>query len=252
MATDQIRLRMAGTGNAFAKRFFNNNAIIERPGFRFMIDFGVTAPMALHRMGIPLNAVQAVLITHLHGDHYGGLEELAFQSLYRYGHRNGKIRLYLPDALAGTLWEHTLKGGLLDERNGLVSLEHYFDVRLVQEGKPCRIADGLEVELVSTLHVPGKPNYALFINNRVFYSGDTVFNPSLLEHAARDRGCRTILHECQLEGNPVVHTGLSELMTLPEDIQSMIWLMHYDDTMPDYIGKTGPMRFLEQHKPYEF
>lgn len=246
-----LRLRMAGTGSAFAKTFFNNNALIETNGFRFMIDFGVTAPMALYRMGIPLNAIHAVLITHLHSDHYGGLEELAYQSLYRYGHRDGKIRLYVPDTIADTLREHSLKGGLLDERNGLKSLADYFDVRLVREGRPCRIAGGLEVELVSTPHVPGKPNYAMFINDRIFYSGDTVFNPSLLEHAVRDRGCRIVLHECQLEGQAVVHTALSELLTLPEDIQSRIRLMHYDDTMPNYIGKTGTMRFLEQHRLYE-
>lgn len=249
---DAIRLRMAGTGSAFAKSFFNNNAVIDVPGHRFMIDFGVTAPLALHRMRIPLNAINAVLITHLHGDHFGGLEELAYQSMYRYGHRDGKIRLWLPETLADTLWEHALKGSLYDEKSGLTTLEHYFDIRLLREGDPCTVAEGLRIELVSTPHVPGKPNYGLFINDRIFYTGDTVFNRPLLEHAIRDRKCETVLHECQLEGTPVVHTALAELLTLPEDMQARIWLMHYDDTMPHYVGKTGGMRFLEQHKLYAF
>lgn len=247
-----VHLRMAGTGSAFAKNYFNNNALIETPGHRLMIDFGLTAPLALHRMNVPLSEISAVLITHLHGDHCGGLEELAFQSMFRYGHRNGKIRLWLPETLAGPLWENTLKGSLCDEWNGRVSLDDYFDVRLMEEGRPYAIADGLKVELASTPHIPGKPSYALFINDRIFYSGDTVFNRPLIDHAVRDRKCTVLLHECQLEGEAVVHTSLAELLTLPEEVQSMIRLMHYDDTMPEYAGRTGAMRFLEQHRPYDF
>lgn len=247
-----IRLLMVGTGSAFAKQFFNNNALIETSGTRLMIDFGQTAPLALHRLNIPLNEIRDVLITHLHSDHCGGLEELAYQSLFRYGHRDGKVRLWLPETLAEPLWQNTLKGGMQDEHNGRLTLDAYFDVRLMEEGKAYDIGEGLRVELASTPHIPGKPNYALFINDRIFYSGDTVFNKPLIEHAFHDRKCSVILHECQLTGDGIVHTTLNELLSLPEDIQSGMWLMHYDDSMPDYIGKTGAMRFLEQHKPYDF
>lgn len=246
-----IRLRMAGTGNAFAKTFFNNNAMIESPNHRFMIDFGQTAPLSLHQMNIPLNQVNDVLITHLHSDHHGGLEELAFQSMFRYGHDNGKIRLWIAHDLVGPLWENTLKGGLSFGNGGTVTLDSYFEVRLMEEGRTYSITDELSVELVSTPHIPGKPNYALFINGDIFYSGDTVFNRPLLDHAIRDRKCRILLHECQLEGEGAVHTELAELLTLPEDVQARIKLMHYEDVMPNYIGKTGAMQFLEQHRYYD-
>lgn len=246
-----IRLRMAGTGNAFAKTFFNNNAMIESPNHRFMIDFGQTAPLALHQLDVPMNEINDVLITHLHSDHCGGLEELAFQSMFRYGHHNGKIRLWLAEDLLDPLWENTLKGGLSFEHAGMVSLDHFFDVRLMQEGRVYAITDGLRIELVSTPHIPGKPNYGLFINEHIFYSGDTVFNRPLLDHAIRDRKCRVLLHECQLEGDGAVHTTLAELLTLPDDVQARIKLMHYEDVMPNYIGKTGSMQFLEQHRLYD-
>src|SRR5690606_26257283 len=112
--------------------------------------------------------------------HYGGLEELAFQSMFRYGHRNGKIRLWIANDLVETLWENTLKGGLIFENGGMVTLDHFFEVRLMEEGRTYSITDDLSIELVSTPHIPGKPNYALFINDRIFYSGDTIFNRPLL------------------------------------------------------------------------
>jgi hypothetical protein len=39
---------------------------------------------------------------------------------------------------------------------------------------------------------------------------------------------------------------------LPERIQERISLMHYSDDMEQWIGKTGAMRFIEQHKVYTF
>jgi ribonuclease BN (tRNA processing enzyme) len=246
-----IQLQMAGTGSAFAKAFFNNNALIHSGDFKLMIDFGQTAPMALHKLQIPLNQLNAVLITHLHADHIFGLEELAFQSMYRYGHKNGKIKLYLAEVLVDQLWEHSLKGGLLNTKDGINTLDHYFDVQPIQAGVPYTLHEGLTIEIIQTDHVPQKLNYSVFINDSIFYTADMTFNRAILEYALYERQCHTILHDCQLQGMGMVHAALAELLTLPSDMQSHIYLMHYDDNMPDFIGKTGQMRFIEQHKIYD-
>jgi Metal-dependent hydrolases of the beta-lactamase superfamily III len=243
-----IQLQMAGTGNAFAKRYFNNNAIIHCNGYKMMIDFGNTAPMALHAMGIGMNQLDAVFITHLHADHVGGLEELAFQNLYI--HRR-KSKLYVPETLVDALWENSLKAGMYNEADNFVNLESYFDVVTFRDETPVRLHEELVIEAVRTEHVPLKPSYSLFINGNIFYSADMKFNRPLIEHAYHDRKCRIIFHECQFKGPGVVHTTLSELLTLPEYIQECIYLMHYSDDMESYIGKTGKMRFVQQHKVYD-
>ncbi|MNR62384.1 hypothetical protein D3C85_1843900 [compost metagenome] len=61
-----------------------------------------------------------------------------------------------------------------------------------------------------------------------------------------------MFHDCQLTPPGLVHTTLEELMSLPEHLQQLIWLMHYADNKSDYEGLTGKMRFVEQHKLYTF
>lgn len=247
-----VDIQMAGTGSAFSKCYYNNNAIVRSGDFRLMIDFGFTAPLALHQMNISLNQINAVLITHIHSDHTGGLEELAFQSMYKYGHKHGKIKMYIADALADPLWENALKAGLVNERDGIVTLGHYFDVQLMKVGVKYAISDGLTIEIVKTEHIPDKDSYSLYINDNIFYSADMTFNRALVEHAVYERKCNVILHDCQFEGVGLVHAALDELLTLPDDIQSLLYLMHYDDEMPQYIGRTGKMKVLEQQRLYRF
>ncbi|MBU5674688.1 MBL fold metallo-hydrolase [Paenibacillus brevis] len=240
-----LHLQMLGTGGAFAKNYFNNNALLSTDDFTLLIDCGITAPMAMHQLGVTPEKIDALLITHIHGDHVGGLEEFAFRMKYGAGR---KPVLYVAEALAGPLWDHTLKGGL--GQDGITCLEDAFDVRLLKEGVPCQIAEGLKVELIRTPHIPGKTSFSLYINEEIFYSADMVFQPELLQQLADERGCRKILHEVQLTGPGEVHTTLSELLSLPQKLRAMISLMHYGDEMESFIGQTGEMDFLRQHKLY--
>jgi ribonuclease BN (tRNA processing enzyme) len=244
-----IQLQMVGTGNAFAKKYFNNNALIRSNDYYLMIDMGTTGPYALHQMNFPIDRLNGILITHLHADHIGGLEEIAFRFLYMY---HKKITLFIPDTLVHWLWEHSLKAGLYNGDHHFTALSDYFEIKTIQEGVPLSVCPGLEVELVRTEHIAGKLSYSLYMNNDIFYSADMRFDRELIEHAVKERQCRWILHDCQLVGPGLVHTTLEELLTLPENIQSRILLMHYDDEMEQYRGKSGRMSFIEQHKVYEF
>ncbi|UUZ95900.1 MBL fold metallo-hydrolase [Paenibacillus sp. P25] len=71
-----LHIQMIGTGSAFAKRYYNNNALVRTEGFTLLIDCGVTAPRALYELNVPLTDIDAVLITHIHADHVGGSRSL--------------------------------------------------------------------------------------------------------------------------------------------------------------------------------
>lgn len=243
-----IHIQMLGTGNAFAKKYFNNNALVYSNEYTLLIDCGITAPLSLYQLGKTPDQLDGILITHQHGDHIGGLEEFAFQLYYKY---NKKISLFVPETIVHSLWEHSLKGSM-DSEKGDYDLSTYFNVVPLPIGEPFHISPHLTIELLHTKHIPGKYSYSLLLNEQLFYSADMCFDRQLIEQLVYERQCRHILHECQLHGQGAVHTTLSELLTLPADIQQITYLMHYEDDMEDFIGKTGEMTFLKQHELYYF
>ncbi|MBB6729564.1 MBL fold metallo-hydrolase [Cohnella zeiphila] len=243
----RMEIQMLGTGSAFAKAFYNTNALVYAGGRTLLVDCGTTGPSALHRLGKPLSDIDAVLVTHIHADHIGGLEELAFQYRFKY---NSRPVLYLAEALAAPLWEHSLRGGL--EQDGFGSLEAYFDVRPLRPEEPRELLPGLTAELLATRHIPNKLSYSVLFNGTFFYSADMVFDPELLRQLVEERGVETIFHDCQLFAPGAVHACLPELLTLPDSLQERIYLMHYGDDQPGYIGRTGKMKFVDQHRIYSF
>ncbi|ULL17489.1 ribonuclease Z [Paenibacillus sp. H1-7] len=244
-----LQIQMIGTGSAFSKKYFNNNALVFCNGCTLLIDCGATAPRALYSLDFPLDQIDGIVISHIHADHVGGLEEFAFRLKYAY---NKKIKLFVPSAIEYDLWHHSLRGGLENAAEGITSLSDYFDVVVLEEASPTELFPGLTLELIRTRHIPDKPSFSILLNEYLFYSADATFDYSLLIDLHQNRNCRYILHDCQLKPPGIVHTCLDELLTLPESVQKSVYLMHYEDTMEQYIGKSGLMTFMEQHKRYDF
>jgi ribonuclease BN (tRNA processing enzyme) len=244
-----LQIQMIGTGSAFAKRYFNNNALIYSDDYTLLIDCGITAPLSLFHMNKSLDGIDGILITHLHGDHVGGLEELGFR--YKYEFRR-KIPLYVPDVLIQPLWENCLKAGMEGSIADGTGLNHFFHVVPLHEKVKKQITPLLSVELIQTQHIPNRSSYSLFLNDYFFYSADMRFDRTLIDHIHMVRKCKYILHDCQLFDPGTVHATLNELLTLPPAIQKKMYLMHYGDDMEKFKDHCGEMQFLLQHKMYNF
>jgi hydroxyacylglutathione hydrolase len=244
-----IIVKMLGTGSAFATKYDNNNALLTCNGYTLLIDCGVTAPRALHKLGVPFDQIDGVFISHLHADHFGGLEEFAFQMYYVYKKRPV---LWIPSVLRGPVWENTLKGGMDNPAENISTLDGYFDVRELHVGSIHTIHPGFTLEIMPTVHIPGKPSFSLYINQSLYYSADSMFDAERLLALYKDRGLKTIMHDCQLSGQGLIHATLDELLTLPEELQAITKLMHYGDSKEAYVGRTGRMNFMEPQVPYIF
>jgi glyoxylase-like metal-dependent hydrolase (beta-lactamase superfamily II) len=241
-----VKLQMLGTGDAFAKNYYNNNALLWSEDYTLLIDCGTTAPLALEKLGRSIGEVDAVLITHIHSDHVAGLPELARLMKAKCGR---KMTLFIAGNLAEPLWQSFQKNSPAAAQTP-ASLAQAFEVRLLQAGVPYTLSPEITLELIRTPHIRGKDSYSLLLGGDIFYSADIIFQPELLLRLVRKQGIRRIFHDCQLTGPGVVHTALDELLSLPADIRGMISLMHYGDEKPEFEGKTAEMAFLEQHVIY--
>jgi hydroxyacylglutathione hydrolase len=258
-----VKLTMVGTGSAFGKKYHNNSCLVETDDYNLLIDCGGTVPLGLHDMGYDLANLNGVLITHIHGDHVNGLEELAWTMRYKYGK---KIDLIGDLTMLYRLWENTLRGGLEEAEEGVLTLEDLFNIvpfrKMYMKGKesfksdfywtPIELAPSLKLDIIKTQHIQNKDSFSVFINNDIFYSGDVRFDPDLFEYLTKEREVGVIFHDCQLHDLAEVHAPLSKLLTLDEDLQRSIWLMHYGDNMMDFAGETGSMRFLAQGVTYTY
>lgn len=78
-----MRVHFLGCGDAFGSGGRNQTAyLLEDQGRLFLLDCGPAALFALKRAGFNPDALDAVFLSHLHGDHFGGLPFLFIDYLY--------------------------------------------------------------------------------------------------------------------------------------------------------------------------
>lgn len=78
-----VRLTILGSGDAFGSGGRLHSAyLVEAPGVAFLIDCGATVLQSLKRLGRDPDDLDFVLLSHLHGDHFGGVPFLLME--YRY------------------------------------------------------------------------------------------------------------------------------------------------------------------------
>src|SRR3974390_2081080 len=76
-----MRLRFVGCGDAFGSGGRYNTCFhITGEKANFLIDCGASSLPALKRNGISGEEIDLVLITHFHGDHFGGLPFLMLEA----------------------------------------------------------------------------------------------------------------------------------------------------------------------------
>lgn len=245
-----LAVRVVGVGDAFTSKYHNACLLFEGAGERLLVDAPPALARALADLGaqggerVSLGDVDRVLVTHLHGDHVGGLEQLLYFRRFVTGK---KCSVYaMPEVLSG-LWDTRLRGGmewLMDasgERHRM-RLEDYADV--VPLG-PGRTSIGpFEVEHRPTIH--HVPTSALRVRlaerprAAVGYSADTSFDPLLVAWLAE---ADLFFHET----NHGVHTPLASLLGVPASERERMRLIHYpDDLDPD----TAPIRGAHEGDRY--
>jgi len=72
--SNAIQLRFLGCGDAFGSGGRLNTCFyVNAPSSNFLIDCGASSLIAMQDHGLTSDHIDTILITHFHGDHYGGL-----------------------------------------------------------------------------------------------------------------------------------------------------------------------------------
>lgn len=255
-----MKLVFIGTGSAFTVGGnYNSNMYFEADnGKRLLLDCGCDVRHALHELGLDQNAFEAVYISHLHADHVGGMEWLAFKTMFD-PNSSHRVDLYCADTMVKPLW-NILSGGLCSLEHVEANLTSYFNVKSIVPNGHFNW-QGVKFNLFQTVHqisnshiVPSFGLEALIDGLHVVVSTDTKFPRNNDEALLKLYDTADIIfHDCEtcsFKSN--VHAHFSELATLDPSIKRKMWLYHYQPgELPD-ARKEGFRGFVKKGQCFDF
>ncbi len=165
-----VKLAFLGTGAAFSLERYNGAVVVEG---RLLLDAGAPLLHHMHRLDIDPGRIEAVFLTHFHGDHALGLPTFL---LYRAFHPSGPLPLLGPPGIADWVeqlcrlaWHEDWPG--FRERARVT----------YHEAAPSGRIAGVRYESLALDHGSMEcRGYRLHLDGRVLaYAGDTVVSPAL-------------------------------------------------------------------------
>jgi ribonuclease BN (tRNA processing enzyme) len=237
-----MKLQFVGCGDALGSGGrFNTCFHVTGASVNFLIDCGASSLPALKRLGIAREAIDLVLITHFHGDHFGGLPFLLLDA--QFTRRTRPLVIAGPQGIEAklanlmeALFEHSSK------------TKQRFDLSVVAlEPGQSRAFGEVKVTPYPVVHgESGGPflAYRIEAEGRVIaYSADTEWTDTLIPAA---RGADLFIAEAYYYDKIVRnHLSLKTLEAhLPEINARRLVLTHMSD---DMLGRLGELPYTAAH-----
>ena len=225
-----MQLQFVGCGDAFGSGGrFNTCFHLTGPDTNALIDCGASSLIAMKRLGIAPNDVEAILCTHFHADHFGGLPFFILDAQF-FSKRTAPLTVAGPEGL-GDAFARVMETSF----PGSSGAKQRFEISLVSLAprEPTTIGD-LRVTGYPVNHGnPGGPFYAYRIeagDRVVAYSGDTEWTDALIE-AGRDADL--FIAEAYFRDKQVqLHLDLATLESHLHEIRpKRLMLTHMSDDM---------------------
>jgi ribonuclease BN (tRNA processing enzyme) len=176
-----VKVRFLGSGDAFGSGGrFQTCIHVESGASQLLLDCGASSLIAMRRFGVDPQAIDTVILSHLHGDHFGGVPFLILDGQFK--RRTRPLLVAGPPGV-----EKRVREAMEVFFPGSTRIERKFETRFVE------LADRVAVEVgpvhvtgYEVSHASGAPPFALRITGEgkiVTYSGDTEWTESLVDAA---------------------------------------------------------------------
>jgi ribonuclease BN (tRNA processing enzyme) len=274
-----MKIIFAGCGSAFTtEEYYQSNAIVQSDsGKRLLIDCGSDIRFSLGKLGLDARNIDAVYVSHLHADHIGGMEYLAFVRYFTKKTDEPRPILFCVPELMKELWENSLRGGLESLEAKVMNITDYFECQPVPINSSFEW-EGILFTPVQTVHIMSgykiTNSYGLMIQHcqsnpakhrceiipagmpsktsgeRVFFTTDTQFCPNQITKFYQLAD--VIFHDCETAPYySKVHAHYDDLKTLASGIKSKMWLYHYQPSPKQDAKADGFLGFVTRGQEFE-
>ena len=175
-----MRLTILGCGDAFSSGGrLPSCYMVESGKTRFLLECGPSILPALKRAGESSNSFPVIFVSHLHGDHMGGLPFLLLDAIFPAA-RKQPLTLAGPPGLEARF---RLACEVFYPRS--LQMDRGFDLNFIELDKDVRqVVDGIAVTPFEVNHFSGSPSYALRfeLDDKLFaFSGDAGWSDNVVQ-----------------------------------------------------------------------
>jgi ribonuclease BN (tRNA processing enzyme) len=188
-----MKLTFIGCGDAFGSGGRLNTCFhVQAARTSFLIDCGASSLIGMNRLGVDRNAIDTILVTHFHADHFGGIPFFMLDAQFN-TKRTRALTIAGPEGL-GDWFVRAMETGF----SGSSKTQRRFALNLVElapgESRPL---GELTVRVARVRHAPADGPffaYRIEVDGRIIaFSGDTEWVESLVEIA---HGADLFIAEC--------------------------------------------------------
>lgn len=194
---NNIKIQVLGNGDAFGSGGnFQTCFYVSGKDYHFLVDCGATALVAMKRYYVAPSLIDAIFLTHLHGDHFGGLPFFLLDAQY-IQQRTDPLTIVGPEGTEDKVFE-----ALELFYPGIAPKDFSYYIKFIEYNDHALQLGPLSVEAFPVTHAEGSNPHGLRISfgkKILAFSGDTSWNDVLYRIADQ---ADVFICECNFYATP--------------------------------------------------
>jgi ribonuclease BN (tRNA processing enzyme) len=242
---EKVEVHFLGTGDAFGSGGRLQSCIgVQTGNLRFLLDCGASGLVSLKRGGVDPAEIGLILLSHLHGDHFGGIPFLILDG--QFSRRTRPLLVAGPPGV-----EARVKEAMEIFFPGSSRVQRKFPVEFAELKERAENVFGeIRVTPFPVVHSSGSPSFALRVGcagKQIGYSGDTEWTETLIEAAS---GTDLFISECYLFDKKIhYHLNYQILKEQKEKLGCRrLILTHMGEDVLNHLPSIGDMELAEDGK----